>query len=910
MKNNAIGRLLFLCLLLRCVGLATARTADEFDDMTVDASRNTETIPGKQYRMGETGICGTLGDDYMTVTYVIPGSPADGKIQVGDIVRGMQHRHMSARGGSLPATARLRLFRVGRDWDWHFYVTVERASLRNGKGNTVVYDLHMPPTPGAICHYGPTGFFAERHTDHLVVRVIEEGSPADGKLMEGDVIVAVDGNPITLDAYHQFTEAVDKAESQEGKGLLRLGVKRTGKLPEGSSAQNMPKNWRPGHKLEDTSEKASAPSESPEQEELDVVLELEVLGTYAETAPVDCSKTDALITETADYLVNSGNTGKLHWGLLGLLATGEETYIRAAAERIRELGKPPKDPQKLLGDAMYVSWHRGYANLLLTEYYLLTGDEYVLPKITQLSRSLASGQDQAGLWGHRMAKADSGRAHGYGVMNQPSLSIFISLILAEKCGVKDPLVRQAIARTHAHYDKWIGQGSLPYGNHSPGADLFTNNGTSGSLAIAFALLGNERGAKFYAAMSAAATEEILLGHSGPQWNILWSGLGANVLGPAMTAAYGEKLRWLRTTTRTWNGRYVEIKGWGTNPSSGSWSTGNQLLNLCTGRRKLHITGKGLPESLWVDADEAKKIVEAGNLDTSDDRSLLTALGSPYPVVQNRAAQALARRDATVSEDVLDLLANGTTRQRIGAIYAIRSLKIEPVVEPLLAIALDEQDDLWVRRLAVGTLANLDEAKSHAPKLLEMLVKEKPYDQPYRELDLSLGQALLKLYEPDPYATDLDRDLFYRGVMSLLNHKHKTGRATGMKLLKNIPIEDLGRVVDKMVYIIEDKDKTYTSYCPDSGRQEALEILYHHGIKESMEYTVDTAKQGRMGEQRGRMRLLKTFGGEAEYLIPRIKEVLGKQADPIVEQIESAPTTREMISLDDIERNVEVLVPGP
>jgi hypothetical protein len=104
----------------------------------------------------------------------------------------------------------------------------------------------------------------------------------------------------------------------------------------------------------------------------------------------------------------------------------------------------------------------------------------------------------------------------------------------------------------------------------------------------------------------------------------------------------------------------------------------------------------------------------------------------------------------------------------------------------------------------------------------------------------------------------------------------------------------------MVYVIEDKDPTYTSYT-GAGRQEALNILYRLGIKESMEYTVNTIKEstGRGGPRvLARTELLKTFGAEAKYLIPRIKEVLGKDADPIVEHIEEATTERKMISLEE------------
>jgi len=60
--------------------------------------------------------------------------------------------------------------------------------------------------------------------------------------------------------------------------------------------------------------------------------------------------------------------------------------------------------------------------------------------------------------------------------------------------------------------------------------------------------------------------------------------------------------------------------------------------------------------------------------------------------------------------------------------------------------------------------------------------------------------------------------------------------------------------------------------------------------------------GRAGPRmRSRMRLLKTFGAEAKYLIPRIKEVMGKGADPIIKQIEESKTTKKMITLEDVKK---------
>ena len=905
MKQYAMTIALLSCVLAgtgcMTVGGPTAEEAAAYENLADRATK--EYTPGQVYRMGQSGICGTVEEDNILVTHVIPGSPADGKIAKGDRVRGMQHRGMGGWGG-IRGLVGVRMYRIGRDWDWHFYVTVERESLRGGKGNTVTYDLLIPPDPGNVCHYGPTGFFAKRYSDHLVVEVVEEESPSDGKLQKGDVIVAVDGQPIGLDAYKQFTAAIDKAESAPGGGKLVLTVER----PADSSLRRQTVD---GNGEIHAPSLRAAPatagmlaSEATERD--DVTLNLKQLGSYSESAPVDCAKTDALITQTADYIVEQKSYGQLNWGLLGLLATGEEKYIKVVRDHLHvaEWAQPPADVNEILKAGGYVSWHWGYRNLLMTEYYLLTGDKVVLPAITQLSRTLAAGQDQAGLWGHRMAHPELGRAYGYGIMNQPTLSIFISLILAQKCGVDDPTVRAAIDRTHRHYDNMVGRGALPYGNHGPKEIEFTNNGTSGSLAVALALLDNREGARFYAAMSAAATEEILTGHGGPRWNILWSGLGANVAGPEMAAAYDRKIHWLRTSTRRWNGRYCRIFGWGSDPKSDA--TGSHLLNLCAGRRAIGITGKGMDKTLWVEREQAEAIIEVGTLDCSSTEALLSQLGSPYPAVRLRSAQQLAMRDVDVSDEVMALLAEGSDEERVGAIHAIHALKISSTADALMAIARDDKSDLWVRQLAIRALGGMEEARTHAPELLEMLVRDKPCDQPYGELDLALGDALVKLYEPDPYATDLDKDLFYRGVTKLLDHKFVSGRSAGMALIKNLPMEDLPRMVDKIVYLIEDKDKTYASYT-GAGRQEAMELLYRHGIKESMDYTINTIKEptGRGGPgQRARVRLLNTFGGEATYLIPRIKEVLGKGADEIVKNIEASETVKPMITLDELKKRAK------
>ena len=61
-----------------------------------------------------------------------------------------------------------------------------------------------------------------RKSRQILVTAVEEGSPADGKLRVGDVLLGVDGRTFDADARVQFARAITFAESRKGKG--RLGV--------------------------------------------------------------------------------------------------------------------------------------------------------------------------------------------------------------------------------------------------------------------------------------------------------------------------------------------------------------------------------------------------------------------------------------------------------------------------------------------------------------------------------------------------------------------------------------------------------------------------------------------------------------------------------------------------------------
>ncbi len=837
-----------------------------------DLSGGGPYVPGQEYRLSMTGVVGTVADDHVHVTRVTPDSPVEGRVVPGDRLIRVQGRPLA---DNLPNTIRVQMMRLWRENNGHLALTFERPEAEPREDSTFTIRLHLPAPPGTVQHFGPLGIHGSIQEGHVEVERLLEGSPADGPLGVGDRILKVGGNPVQGDLYGLFTDAIEAAETAERGGELTLKVLR----PE---------------------------SETGPEQVLELTVVLPVIGTRSPDSPLQCPKTDTLITRAADALLASGDTGRLNIGLLGLLATGEERHITHVGEQLRRADFARPDLELSLSAPM-VSWPWSYRLVTLCEYYLLTGDRYVLPAIRTYAQTIAAGQDVAGLWNHRMADPAAnrgelnGRLYGYGAINQTSAVLWIGLILAERCGVDEPAVRTAIEKTRAVYGNWAGKGALPYGNHAAMEHLLTNNGTSGSVAVGFALLGDADAARFYATLSAASHGDVLTGHTGPFFNYLWSGLGANVLGPEVLAEYEARVRWLRTMTRVWDGRfqYMEARG-GVFDYSRLSATGANLLNLSAGRRALQITGKGMDRALWLEGDAARAVVERPQPDEETPLEALSSLlGHPLPPVRLEAARTLAAREAELGAAVLDLLAQGRREQRIGALHALRHMEVPAAAGPLLSIVLDAGDDPWIRELAVGTLAGMDAARPHAPELLRLLVRETP-DDPFRNLDLALGRALVQLLEPDPYAHDLDWDLFHEAVLTLLDHPHMWARSSGMTLIRNLPLDEFHRVADKVVHVIRDEDLTYTSYHADGHRQAGLELLNRLNIREVLELAVTTLNEptGRPGpRKRNRMNLMRSFGGEAQSVIPLMEEVLGDEAAPLVEAIRSAPVARTMIPLD-------------
>jgi len=736
-------------------------------------------------------------------------------------------------------------------------------------------------------HLGPTGLFGITSPTDIKITKVQAGSPADGKIKVGDVIVAAGGAAFKNNTRPQLADAIDQAETQKARGILTLTIKG-------------------GRKVD---------------------LQLKVLGAYSDTAPYDCAKTDAIITQTADYLVKSKKFGRggFNIGLLGLLATGEQKYIDVVKDVIHKAEWASPDLSFSLEKYDRTAWNWGYTNLLLCEYYLLTGDRYVLPAIKAYSVAIASGRDAAGLWGHGMATLDinggqwHGRLPGYAVMNQSSLPLFISLLLADKCGLKHREVQSGIEQTYAFYASFVGRGTLPYGVHNPKPKSYNNNGMSGSIAIALSLRGNTQGAAFFSRMSTASHNIMETGHTGHYFNQFWTGLGVNLAGPETSAAFFKKTRWLHTLNRTWEGNFIyDGCGYrnGTFSYRGLSDAGSHLLNYCLARRKLYITGRDSDKSIWLTGQAVDDTIALATLDVTgkSDAELLAMFDHVMPKVRLEAVWTLRARDHKLIKSIRKMVTEGTKRQKLSACgyfgYKCPPEIAQPSLADLASRMSDTSEDLEVRATAASALGCGGEAAyKYFDDMLKVIVADEPEDT-FSLVDENVGRALTVLCS-DPFKAGLVRDkkLFYAAVLELMEHKRAVGRTYGTQLVAGMPLEDFHYVADRAQYIIEDKDRTYHSYHNLGPHTGAITVLANLNIDGGIEagFKILESKVGKFGFKiRMLMAVLPKYGASAKYALPRIKAIKAgkfqKSWDAMIKKIESSTGTgKKMISLEEAKK---------
>jgi len=750
-----------------------------------------------------------------------------------------------------------------------------------------VVSASVPAFGGNKYPLGPTGLTGDITKGKIKVTKVEKGSPADSKIQAGVVIIGVGKTKFKKNPLRTWALAIDEAEAAGGKLTLMLDSNKQ------------------------------------------VVIQLQALGAYSPTAPYKCRKTDKIISLMAESLINGKKmrAGATNAPILGLMATGEKKYMDVATKMIKDgkmLQIDPKDVDAMLQGSLpmggTIGWSWGYNLITLGEYYLLTKDKSVLPAMRTYALGLARGQDAGGLWGHRMATASrNGRLPGYAQMNQNSLSNFMGMLFAKKCGIEDPVLDRAIETSYVYFEDHVDKGSFPYGVHGPQPTNYNNNGMSGSAAICMALKGNRDGAKYFSKLSATSYDNLEKGHASSFFNPLWTPLGANLSGPAVTNQFFKKSLWFHNIRRGWDGSY------GSDGNVGS-EAGYALLAYCLPRKALIITGREADKSIWLKGKAATDVVMMSKIDykAKSLKELIAMLDNPIPQIPYKVVEALRKQSvAKVVPKLLALAGSGTERQKRNAISYFqrppKGLPKDKVIEKLGAILRDKNETLQVRTaaaLAFGFGGYGEPAYPYYNDILRLMEVERPDGlDPINRGDLEIAYAAVRLCG-NPWEAGLvtDKPLLYKVALKFMDHKRQEVRGCGVNMLVGIPIEDFHIVADKLIHVLDNKDPTYHSYHnPLSTALPGVKLLSNLRIEEGLGYLEDIIfnQGGKWGFKiKMLMKTLPLYGVNAKPYIAKFEEhpSIAKEGDrflqpwkDMVKIIEADKNPNKLISIEDAKR---------
>jgi hypothetical protein len=318
--------------------------------------------------------------------------------------------------------------------------------------------------PGFLVNMGPTGARGILKERAFIVKYIFKKSPASEGLKIDDEVYGANGKRFSKHTfggrYHGIEGPIQDMglaiEDSEGDdGVLQLMVRRHGS-------------------------------------KLEVDIQLEKLGRFADTFPVNCAKTDVLKKRAYKYLMDHpggiSSQGRCV-ATLALLSSDDRKVFTAGKRMALAWNKPYNDTTW--------AWHLGFQGIALSEYHLLTGDKKVLKTLKKTMGLLAGAQWKAPIhhWKSKQIKNidqsildkhqalyEGGFGHapydvivnrgggGYGPMQWPTCLALMTWQLSKQCGLE--VDQPAVDRSFQFLD----YGTTDAGKMAYGGEFTLNNG--------------------------------------------------------------------------------------------------------------------------------------------------------------------------------------------------------------------------------------------------------------------------------------------------------------------------------------------------------------------------------------------------------------------------------------------------
>ena len=460
-------------------------------------------------------------------------------------------------------------------------------ALRLSKGGAWERTTRVGPdarVPGWYINLGITGaraMITDEQTRQLLVMFVFKDTPAFGKLEEGDKIVGANGRPFVTP--HKFGYGVDKfgyegpmmdfgnaLEEGQGKGggKLTLDVLRGG-------------------------------------QKLNVEIRVPTrYGSYSKTYPFDCGKTDLILREIYAYLIEKQRedgtwNGRPHinaFAALALLGSGDEQYMPAVKKAVQAMAEQTDDRIRFRG---LPAWKYGLFGAALAEYYLITGEKWVLPELEEINRWLNKALSPNGGWGHNAYSAEGG--NGYGAINVITMQGKMAWALMQRCGIEvDP---KLFAATHDFVAKGTNSfGYVWYKDGGAGNIKYADMGRTGASALAHHLspTGGEayrQFAKLNATCIGDHPKTFPDTHGSPLLGMGWTALGAAVDPPSFRKLMDHN-RWSLSLAHCPDGTFYYQPNRDNNPQDYAAAprlaaTAATALILTVKHKRLQMTGAKL-----------------------------------------------------------------------------------------------------------------------------------------------------------------------------------------------------------------------------------------------------------------------------------------------------------------------------
>ena len=403
------------------------------------------------------------------------------------------------------------------------------------RGNPWNRRAHEGPdsvVPGWFYNLGPTGMRARLEAERpseLLVKFVFSDSPAAGRVREGDRIVGVGGERLVtphVDGYgmevfatrgplHDFADALEECLADDGR--LRLDILR-------------------------------------DDEPVSVVLKMgRAHGVLAPSFPADCELSERQLAVLLDYVAEHqredgswGSEPQNTFAPLALLASEDRRYLR----NVERAARWHADQTDTEGDGSLVNWKYMGAAIVLSEYQLATGADWVLPELEEIYTFLHASQftdhaqidpgsplshpndqprnplDRHGGWGHRPG------FEGYGPIGMTTAQGALAFALMQRCGVDVERKRHEAA--YDYLARGTGRnGYTWYADSVAGHDDWADHGRTGASAIAHWLSPYEGGPHRARALRQANLigehpESFPDTHASPLMGMGWVALGASI----------------------------------------------------------------------------------------------------------------------------------------------------------------------------------------------------------------------------------------------------------------------------------------------------------------------------------------------------------------------------------------------